>query len=221
MHKRLSGSGFTLTELLVIIVIIGILATMAFLGYNAYIKNSQNAQIASTVSSYQDAINSMKSEQNIQANDYTELTVCLSSTSDTAVCCFLVNVDAGGNMTHGCNNNTTFANFTSGTTFGGGAGYTTTYTASQLSAWTRKYLRSTPPTLPVIPSTAPACTASTGTLYTTLPCSTRNIGMQVFFLSDGSSKTYLHYYLPGDRDCQSKEVVTVSASSGPVLNKAA
>ena len=212
MHKHLKNlPGFTVVEVLVVIVIVGILAGLVYFGYGSYVKNTENAQIASVVSSYQNATNSASQERQIVPDNYPDnfgrLLSCISTSDVNAMCCVLYFVDASNNPSFGCANNAYFETFNA--RFGSapaGTGFPVGYTASQLSTWVRQYLPAS--SLPKIPvnSTLTSC-AATYTLRGT-PCRSDHIGLQIEILPDGSTQYYLHYVLPYDRDCQSKEVAT-------------
>ncbi len=151
-HKRFHRSGFTIVELLVVITIIGILLTLSFFGYGAYRQNAKNAQTATSVDAYQNAFTSMTHERNLFENKTASFYACLSTTNDANPCCY-TNHASGGLVYYACTNNTTIGDFSS-------IDVGLSFTASQVSAWTKKYLPSSlPPKLPVS-SGAAACTAS-------------------------------------------------------------
>lgn len=208
MHKLFDNrSGFTIVELLVVVSIIGVISALVVVSYSVYRKNAENAQAATDISAYQSAVSTTVNENGFVATGFAVLNACISSTSDASVCCFLSDVNGSGTITYTCSNNTTIGNF---------SGYTVAYTASTVSSWVRTYLKNLPPSLPANSKVA-ACATPGATYVTTLACSTREVGLVVYIMSDGSIKSFLHYYLPSTIDCQSSNVATVSTSSGGML----
>lgn len=222
MRKLYYNRGFTLVELMVVGVIMGIIATLVIAGNVAYRRNAENAKTASTVSAYQNATSSISTgEYPFIPDGYTEsfakLHSCISTSDANAVCCFLYYVASDGSPQYGCNNNTAFSSFNA--RFGAGpasVGFPVGYTANQLSDRVRSYISTAPEALP-FESSVPDCTGAITLYGGALPCAARQVGLQVDFLTGGNSQAYLHYMLPVDRDCQSKDVVTPTPTPSGLL----
>ncbi len=224
MHKLYrEKSGFTLVELIIVIAIMGIIATLVIVANVTYRRNVENTQVATSVSAYQNAVSSIVSGgYPVIPDNYTEsfarLHSCVSTSAGSDVCCFLYYVAANSSPQYGCGNNTTFNPFNA--RFGAGpasVAFPVGYTATQLSDRVRSYIPTGPQPLPFTTS-VPDCTAAT-TLYAgSLPCAARQVGLQIDVATDYSIQPYLHYMLPVDMDCQSKDVVTPTPTPSGFLS---